>query len=264
MKILNTILIAAIAGSSLSQVSTQSLDYNNVSAMVTDGGFFFNNPANNAPGYEVPSGSGLNTIYSGAFWFGGKDANGQLRLAAPDINGTTSDMWPGALSLGTALPVLPNPLGQTLWAVTKAEVDNHIANYNQPGYVVPSSILNWPANGDISLGLSYFLAPFVDVNFDNVYNPLDGDYPCIKGDKAIYTIMNDKQDLHGSGGAPIGLEVHYMFYQFETNDYLDNTTFIDVNIYNRGTQTLYDFKSSFVMDGDLGNATDDYIGCDTY
>lgn len=263
MKILNTILSVAIAGSSISQISLQPLDYNNVSAMVTDGGFFFNNPAVNMPGYEVPAGSGLNTIYSGAFWFGGQDINGQIKTAVPNMYGTSTDMWPGPLTVIQANAITPNPLGQTLWAVTQAEINNHIANYNQPGYVVPSSIAGWPAHGDVALGLSYFLAPFVDVNSDNIYNPLDGDYPCIKGDKAVYTIMNDKQDLHGSGGDPIGIEVHYMFYQFLTNDYLNNTTFVDVNVFHRSTQTLYDFKTSFVMDGDLGGSTDDYVGCDT-
>ena len=263
MKILNTILSVVIAGSSMSQISLQPLDQNNVSAMITDAGFFFNKPGVNLPGYEVPAGSGLNTIYSGAFWFGGLDLSGQLKLAAPDIFGMTSDMWPGPLTETTANPVSPNPLGQTLWAVTQSEIDNHITNFNQPGYITPTSILNWPAHGDVSLGLSYFLAPFVDVNYDGVYDPSTGDHPCIKGDRAVYTIMNDKEDLHGSGGDPIGLEVHYMFYQFEANDYLDNTTFIDVNIYNRGTQGLFDFTTSFIMDGDLGGSTDDYVGCDS-
>ena len=263
MKTITTLLSLGLVLGLNAQISLQGLNENAASAMITDGGFFFNNPGAGGPGYEIPSGSGAHTIYSGAFWFGGIDVNGQLKIAAPNFWGSNSDLWPGPLTLDLAGAVPPNTLGYSLWSVTKAEIDNHIANYNQTGYIAPASITQWPAHGDISLGLSYFLAPFVDVNFDGVYDPFVGDHPCIKGDRAVYTIMNDKEDLHGSGGDPIGIEVHFMFYQFNSTDFLNNTTFIDVDVYNRGTQTLNDFKVAFAYDGDLGNPSDDYFGCDS-
>lgn len=263
MKTITTLLGIGLALGVNAQISLQGLNQNNVSAMITDGGFFFNNPGISGAGYEVPAGSGKHTIYSGAFWFGGVDVNGQVKLAVPNMYGSNSDLWPGPLVLDLATTVTPNPLVYTLWSVTKAEIDNHIANYDQVGYTAPSSITGWPAHGDIALGLSYFLAPFVDVNYDGVYDPTVGDHPCIKGDRAVYTIMNDKEDVHASGGDPLGIEVHFMFYQFNATDYINNTTFMDVDVYNRGTQTLNDFKVSFAYDGDIGNPTDDYFGCDS-
>ena len=247
-----------------SQIATTSIQFNNTKGIITDAGVFFTNLANAMAGYEVPAGSGKNLIYSSAFWFGGTDINGQLKLAAQDMYNQSSDLWPGALTVdGTALTVNPNPLGQTLWNVSRAEINQHIASFGQAGYVVPSSILNWPAHGDVASGQSAYLAPFVDVNFNGVYEPDLGDHPCIKGDYAAYTIMNDKGGVHGSGGDPIGLEIHFMFYQFASNNALNNTTFIDVEIYNRGTQTIYDFATSYIMDGDIGGATDDFVGCDS-
>ena len=263
MKTITTLLSLGLVLGLNAQISLQGLNENVANAMITDGGFFFNNPGAGGPGYEIPSGSGAHTIYSGAFWFGGLDVNGQLKIAAPNFWGSNSDLWPGPLTLDLAGAVPPNPLGQTLWSVSLAEINYHIANFNQPGYIMPNGISNWPAHGDVSLGLSYYLAPFVDVNFDGFYDPSAGDYPCVKGDRAVYTIMNDKEDVHGSGGDPIGIEVHFMFYQFNSTDYLNNTTFIDVDVFNRGTQTIYDFKTSFAYDGDIGNPTDDYYGCDT-
>lgn len=245
-----------------SQVSTSVLTFNNTKARITDGGFFFNDQLVNAPGYEVPLGSGTNIIYAGAFWFGGMDLNNQLKLAAPSMYGVSSDLWPGPITEGAAQAITPNPMGQTIWTVSQNDINNHMLSINQPGYMIPLSIVNWPANGDVSLGLSHFLAPFVDVDYDGVYNPANGDYPCIKGDKATYVIMNDTKQTHGSGGDPMGIEVHYMFYQFATNDYLDNTTFVDITVYNRGTQSIFDFKNSFMMDGDLGGPVDDFVGCD--
>lgn len=263
MKTTITLVSLAVVAGMNAQISTTTIQQNNVSTFVTDAGIFFNNMANGMHGYEVPKNASTHLIYSSAFWFGGIDSNGNLKLSAQDLYGGGADLWPGALTIGAAEIVNPNPLGQTLWSVAKSEIEQHQLNYQQPGYVVPTSITSWPAHGDVVSGQSYYLAPFVDVNQDGDYNPELGDYPCIKGDYAAYTIMNDKGGVHASGGDPIGIEVHFMFYQFSTDDDLNNTTFIDVTLYNRGTQTLQDFTTSFIMDGDLGGYDDDYVGCDS-
>ena len=81
--------------------------------------------------------------------------------------------------------------------MTAVEINNHILNYQSPGYIIPNDILNWPAHGDTTLGNSLgmlpYIAPFIDVDNDDIYNPSQGDYPCIKGDEAVYIVMNDKQ-----------------------------------------------------------------------
>ena len=263
MKTTSTLLSLVLFAGINAQIATTTIQQNNVSAFVTDAGIFFNNIASSATGYEVPKNASTHLIYSSAFWFGGRDANGNIKLSAQDIYGGGADLWPGALTLLTANVVVPNPLGQTLWSVSKSEIEQHQLDFILPGYVVPASIASWPAHGDVASGQSYYLAPFVDINQDGAYNPELGDYPCIKGDFATYTILNDKGGVHASGGEPIGIEAHFMFYQFSTADALNNTTFIDLTLYNRGTQTINDFTTSFVMDGDLGGYADDYVGCDS-
>ena len=238
------------------------MDENNTQAFVSDIGVYFKDFMNDSPGYEVPKGSGKNIIYSSAFWFGGTDGSNQLKLAVPHLfNSGSRDLWPGPLTIGAA-NTDPN-VGQTIWSISLADINYHQLHFQDQGYLVPNNIANWPAMGDATQGFSYNLAPYVDVNGNDAYEPELGDYPCIKGDFATYVIMNDKEDVHGSGADPIGLEIHLMFYQYSSNDYLNNTTFVDVDIFNRGTQTIYDFNSSFVMDGDLGNPTDDFVGCDS-
>jgi hypothetical protein len=57
-----------------------------------------------------------------------------------------------------------------------------------------------------------------------------------------------------------------MFYQYFTTDlgsFLNRTTFLEQRIINRGTQTLYDFYTTFFMDADIGNYSDDYVGCNS-
>ena len=272
-KLITLSIFAALnAMSANSQAAFTVLDENDCSAMIMDVGHFFNNPTTSSPGYEVPAGSGKHSIYSASMWFGGKDVNGQLKLAAQQFY-PEQDFWPGALTVGDAVIVTPNPLGQTLWTVSKNEINDHINNYLSPGYTIPADIQNWPAHGDttgsVNVGgqnyyaQSYNLAPFVDVDNDGDYNPSAGDYPCIKGDKAVYTIINDKGNIHSSGGDPIGIEIHYMFYQYSSVPGLEEITFLDAHVINRGTQTLNDFSTSFFADGDLGGATDDFVGCDS-
>lgn len=263
MKIIFTISISVLSFCATSQVYTTQFSFNNSSAVLNNNGVFFNNMATQSQGYEVPKNSMKHIIYSSAFWFGGKDINNQLKLAAPDLFGGAihGDFWPGPLTVdGTASTTTNN--SPSVWQISGALIQDHIENFNQPGYVIPQSIMAWPAHGDVSENESYYLAPFVDADGDGIYHPENGDYPCIKGDFAIYMILNDRGGVHESGGDPLGLEVHYMFYQYATGDELDMTTFVDVDIYNRGTQLFSEFITSFVVDGDLGGWSDDYIGTD--
>lgn len=143
-------------------------------------------------------------------------------------------------------------------------------------------INNWPAHGDQSRGQDFYLAPFYDRNGDGAYEPLDGDYPwyddilgrddvecgidrriTLFGDETHWWIFNDKGNIHGeSGGDPIGMEIRAQAFAFGTNDEINNMTFYNYELINRGTQTLFDTYFSQYIDADLGNFSDDYVGCD--
>lgn len=265
MKKIFTFLAITISLNGISQFSTSVLDYNNVSALITDGGILFNNQATSTPGYEIPKNSGMNAIYSTAFWFGGQDVNGQWRMSATHYE-AAADIFPGPIANPgeyTSTSYLNNYLS-SIWTVEQADINNHISNWNQTGYVVPTSIENWPGNGDVSIGVAEQLAPYVDMNANNIYEPALGDYPNIRGDIATYVIMNDAAQVHtGTISDPIIIEVHLMLYQYTTTNSLNDVTFINTRIFNRGTQFFQDFKSSIYADGDLGNYSDDYYGCDS-
>lgn len=148
-------------------------------------------------------------------------------------------------------------------------------------------LYNWPAHGDVSLGQDYWLAPFYDNpdgpgGVDGVYNPEDGDVPwyddilgrddvqcgfdrrvTLFGDETHWWVFNDKGNIHTeSNGDPIGMEVRAQAFAFGTTDEVNRMTFYNYEMINRGTQTLYNTFFSQYIDADLGNATDDYVGCD--
>lgn len=263
-KILFTLFSIHIIGVSLAQtINVYPLDENNTSALVNDGGIFFNHPSNGAA-YEVPKGSGLNAVFAMSFMYGGVDINGQLKYSG-QMYDPLSDQFRGPLTTDGSATADQSGVWDlsSLFPATKQEIDNHILNYATVGYVLPSNLANWPAHGDVSLGFDFYLAPFVDVNQNGIYDPMSGDYPCIRGDEAVYVIMNDNASAHASGGQPLGIEMHYMFYQFNTSNHLDNTTFVHGKVFNRGTQLLNDYKMSIFLDVDLGNSSDDYFGSDS-
>ncbi len=264
MKLLKISLLAfaqLFVHSTNGQISTVNIDYNNVNTAINNRGSLFNRTLIGAAGYETPKGSANHLIYQGGFWFGGTNQTGDIKLAA-HLYGSNYDYYAGPYSTSAdyLTPAYQLIYTNSLWYVDRNEIINHINNYNQPGYVVPPNILNWPGNGDPALGIAPQLAPHVDVDSNGVYEPHLGDYPCIKGDAAVYQIFHEDLSHEESGGEKIGAEIHLMVYQYADNSYLNNTTFIETTVYNRGQNSFTDFKASFFLDTDIGFSEDDYIG----
>jgi hypothetical protein len=60
----------------------------------------------------------------------------------------------------------------------------------------------------------------------------------------------------------MGIEIHYMFYQFDMDDAIGNTTFCNMRVINRGNINYADFRASLYSDMDIGGFSDDYVGTD--
>ncbi len=248
-------------------IAKRTLEHNSVSALIGNGGDFFQDRSAGAAGYEWPKGSGQKLIYASGLWFAGKDQNDSLRVAAIRFrNG--NDFFPGPVS--DIQTPLSNPYflsaynAGNMWSVSQELIAYHIQHYNDPGYEVPFDISSWPANGDVSIGVASDQAPYVDVNLNNVYDPENGDYPLIRGDEAVYVIMNDEAANHTeSGGEKLGIEVHVMAYQYATDDYLDSTTFLNIRLFNRGAYVYDSLYAGLYIDADVGFSQDDYAGSDS-
>ena len=216
------------------------------------------------PTWEVPAGSGKQTIFQHSLWFGGLDADDSLHLAAYRFGQFGHDYWPGPLKTTDATIDLMTVLQYYhVWNLTREEVDNFITHHGEAGYEAPEDILTWPAHGEGDYALD--LAPFVDVNGDGVYNPEMGDYPDIKGDQCLFYIFNDSFMEHGeSHGKQIGLEIHAMVYAYDAPDdeALNNTVFVNYQFFNRSANDYYEVYLGLWIDWDLGYVRDDYVGCD--
>lgn len=262
-KIIILLVLAANAFKLFAQ-AYDSVDVNNINARVNcDASQFWD--LSDFSKFEVPQGSGINSIFAAALWVGGKDPQGQLYLAATMFNTNGKDFWPGPVMDSASYSVVQDSLWNKVWKINKAEIDFHIANWDQPGYSIPQKFLNWPAHGNISLGQAPNLAPFFDNNSDGIYNPANGDYPAIRGDQAVYFILNDDRNAHTqSGGEKLRVEIHVMAYAFDCNidSALWNTLFLSYKIINRSQNSYDSTYFGIWVDGDLGCFLDDRIGSD--
>ncbi len=278
------------------------LNFNNVRAVIENGGNKWTRRASGRSGYEVPKTpdfSGPNAIYAGALWMGGLSPDNQLKIAAVLYRAQgRNDFWPGPLTVTGDASVDFDVCLQydRFWQTKRTQAEAHIQwklCSEDPecdldvifpnGYSIPPDFITWPAMGNVDAGQALYLAPFVDWDVDGFYDPFAGDYPdygfnltvedCkgkeredpvpLFGDDNIYWIFNDKGNVHTeTQGQPIGLEVQAQGFSFNSNDEINNMTFYNYVVINRGTQTLLNTYFGHFVDPDVGCSNDDFTGCD--
>ncbi|RLD85350.1 MAG: hypothetical protein DRJ09_13025, partial [Bacteroidetes bacterium] len=253
----------------------KTLDINNIKAGFNANGYLFNNfgymgigQHNNyahgfIPAFEAPKGSGINAIFSASLWMGGidnTDPNNPLHLAAVRYMQAGNDYWYGPVSNTYDRQYDAKWIG--LWKLTLYDIKYHMNHYQDAGYVAKKEITTWPGNGDVSNGESAQLAPYFDKNNNGIYEPMQGDYPLIRGNEAVFFIYNDDRLPHTeSQGKNLGIEVHGMAYAFndEADSTLWNTIFVHYDIYNRSDTTYHDTYVGQFIDSDIGYPSDDFI-----
>ena len=255
------------------------LDINNVRTKILNGGDMWwdlNNPRYEVPKVSDPNAVRKHSLFSGALWIGGKDNGGNLKLAAMTYRQRGSDFWPGPLDITTAStdPVRCETYDR-LWKITRADLEATEADPT----AATEDIASWPAslNRLTRTGSeARYLAPFLDADNDGEYNYLNGDHPVLDNrkpnnengvsaqpDMFIWFVYNDKGNIHSeTQGAPIGLEIQTTAFAYATNDEINNMTFYTSVLTNRSFQNIKDCYMGQWVDADLGNYSDDYVGCD--
>ncbi len=279
MKTTQTLAVSMALGSLSSMAqSFDHLDANMIRARFTAHGMIGLDRSVGEPDFEVPVGSGAHALFAASMWVGGYDTLGSLHLAGLlfDQNGLP-DYAPGPLTTDGSASITPAVSAQydQVFKVKAVDVALHQAYYDClntpgcdvnvqfPGYVIPQSFLDWPGNGDTLAGQAARLAPFIDLDGDGLYEPTAGDAPCIHGDEALYFMFNDVLNPHGTGGAPLGIEVHAMPFAFySANEALAHTLFIKYRLINRSDDSFEMVRIGLFTDYDLGYGRDDYVGSD--
>ncbi|MBN1338405.1 MAG: hypothetical protein JXA03_03730, partial [Bacteroidales bacterium] len=163
------------------------LQVNNVRTRINTGGdMWWDLPGGIGAQYFIPAAGSATSLFSGSLWIGGLDINNQLKLAAMRYRQMGQDYWTGPLTVDGTAAVDDETCAKydKHFVIKRAEVEEFVNWYNSenkeeeyPGYTIPTSILEYPAHGDVAKNQSYYLAPFFDVDDDGNYDPGNGDYP---------------------------------------------------------------------------------------
>ncbi len=253
------------------------LDINNVRArLMTGGDMWWNNGQSNAA-YEIPKGSGRHSQFAASCWIGGYDKQGQLKVAAQTYRQDGNDYWPGALDENGKITSEGCVLWDKFWKVDRSTINRFRQAYKTGTDTKAAdfdAINQWPAVGNnnivgnggskITLNPANTYAPFVDLNGDGRYQPSEGEYPDIRGDQYIWWVFNDAGNVkQQSITASMGIEVQTSAFAYATQDFLNNASFYNYRVINRGPLTIDSTYIAVWDDADLGYYYDDFIGCDT-
>jgi len=295
-KLILVFLLGMIQNSFLTQTcgppsQTAMLNAQNADALISNGQGMWENQNTNDANYYTPSGSGKSVFYASGFWIGGLDESQNLHLAATKYNNSGHDFFAGPITTdGSATPTNCDDYDR-LFKITRIMVETHLAYYNALGngtaneefpfgYDIPLDILEYPAQGNTSIGEAEYLAPFFDYNNDGVYDANSGDCPLfsgmgivsdcntcdqLQGDVAYFWINNDTGNYHTeSEGEQLGIEIHNTAYAFPNSmtSQISKSTFYQKKIINRSNLDYHDVYIGIYVDADIGNSTDDYVGCD--
>lgn len=247
---------------------SSTLDVNNVEATVfANGNYFWDLQGSSL--YFVPAGTNKSTIFMLSPWLAGYDANDSLHVTANSSGG--DDYLAGPIvDVSNFNDIITAAEYNKIWKISREQVDEFKQQWQQGNvtngtYAIPEVIATWPGNHP---GMTERLAPYFDNNQDGTYNPLDGDYPEMKGDAMLWWVYNDNTLHECSEGEAFGAEYRASFYAFNYNNppndsiaAINDVTFLNIEIVNRSNQDYYACMFGLYSDFDIGWAQDDYLGC---
>ena len=245
-------------------ISAGWLEANNVRALVNCFGNQFEHPDfPDEYGYFVPANSEIPGIFLTRLWLTGMDDQSNIHSSAEHSFTNTEDFWAGPVA--EQYDSTYKSRWYKIWNLTKEQIEYHKENWNKPGYEPIPDILSWPGNGDVTNGEAEQIAPYFDKDNDGVYEPLQGDYPKIRGDQCVFYVLSDEYRNEEIESRSFGAEIHAMAYSFdcEEDSALYNAIFFNYQLFNRSDTAYHDCFFGYFTDWLLGNGWDNYTGCDT-
>jgi hypothetical protein len=211
-----------------------TIDANSLMMFVyNDGNFAYDNanvgPGAKSDGLYYPRGTNKTVIYAAGIWIGAK-VNDDVRIALAEYS---SEFVPGPMKDGT---FQADRAAFKVYKIRRG--DNAESN---PDY------RDWPVGQG---------AP-VDAQGN----------PAILGDQLLWSAYNDadpaKHTNNGASTVPLGVEVQQSTFAYASAAALSNTIFMKFKIINKGSNWLDSTYIALWADPDLGDPSDDLVGCDT-
>lgn len=226
-----------------------------------------------------------NPIFAGSLWLSGLNSSNQLRSAFLRFSIEGTDYFPGPMVFGNS-NTTKNQCNKfnRFFEVKGEEIKEFIKDRTK----MSDAIKFWPAlnnpympsmpgAGFTADDFKEKMAPFYDKDGDGDYNPDSGDYPAIKylngkipgntegayADQMIFWVINDIGNAHtgAANSLEIGIQLNCLAFAFKTSNDLNSMTFYRYDIAKKSVGDLTNCVISQFVDTDMGDYTDDYVGC---
>lgn len=227
------------------------LNPNNIRSMFYNSGIFNQDlRTTNTPGFEWPKNSGLCACFTAGLTIMSY-INDSLAACMASYKGEYVN---GAIKYVNGVPTYDNDNTKfRIYSVKAGDNASTNSDYADWGNMVP------------------YGAPYYDVNQNGQYDP-GVDIPGMKNSaQTLFQVLTDistenKKSSEGfSGGvySPLlNVEIHFTAWAYNTTG-MEDLEFVNWVVINKGLSTWKKTYLSVVVDPDLGDANDDYIGCDT-
>ena len=223
----------------LGKLDGGKFDVNRINTDISNTGFIVDYHPTGHSGMEWPAGAHTYSNFQSGIWFAGK-VNDAIRTATAEYS---TEFSPGVYDGDSGADEYQ------IYKVNKSDLADPLSS---------DDFQNWPAHRG---------APWVDNDGDGVYSPLPAgpDHPEFIGDQVIFYTMTDgdasSHVLYGT--MPLGIEVRVTMWGYNRPDAFGDMMFVKMQAFNRGGVDITDMFVGLWDDPDLGDAGDDYVGCDT-
>lgn len=232
---------------------------NNISTFIFNNGWADHKPDGNS-GLEFPKGSNKTAVYHSGLVWGGK-VNGRILVGGS----TFSSGLLGGKILEDGTPQDPTDPSVRVYRVRpdykycdlESEIDDENKTDSEIRNQYKKDWNEWPALEG---------APYYDKNNNGTYEP-NIDIPGILGaDQTLWYVANDldsnqAKQLYGS--PTLGVEMQVTVWGYKNHPELANMIFKKYILINKSHYNFNDTYLSIWADPDIGDASDDFVGCDT-
>ncbi|MBI3871909.1 MAG: hypothetical protein HY304_02395 [candidate division Zixibacteria bacterium] len=194
-------------------------------------------------GLYFPKGTGKTVIFAAGFWMGAK-VDHAIRTSAAEY---ANDYVPGPMANGT----YQTDQGRfRVYKIKRGDTRDNSGDYR-----------DWPFEDGAPALKNDLGADSLDAEGHRV--------PLLQGDQALWAVYNDaslagrESDPGGGSAGPLGVEVQHYVWGYARAGALGQTIFMRFKIINKGSNRLDSTFVSLWTDPDLGDASDDLVGCDT-
>ena len=271
--------VLAVSGFASQGQTIQYLNSNNIIAGIGIGGGLFEMDSFRVGDlFQTKFDSGRAEIFGAALWMTGVDETGNLHGAVNRYFDFGQGFFDGPISANYDNSY--DSYYKRVWKVTKTQINQFKSLiFPTTANLVDSVILYWPGKGnpsalnDYAVSIDSPLAPFIDLNGNGIYEPLEGDYPAFLGDQAVFFVYNDINGTHPAFDCiPLGVEIRGLATCFTdtlpdnlpyNKRAINNSIFVQYEIENKSQHTYSTFDLGQWLDPDIGCFQDDYTGCDS-